>query len=81
MDFCLRFFQVSWIRHDNLEILTAGRYTYTSDQRYEALNPEESTDWILRIRNTQLKDSGRYECQVSTQPIRSFFFNLRVVGE
>jgi len=29
----------------------------------------------------QMRDEGIYECQVSTQPVRSLFVNLRVVGE
>ena len=28
--------QVSWIQHDNLHIISAGRYTYTSDTRFQA---------------------------------------------
>lgn len=35
----------------------------------------------FRIRNAQMRDEGIYECQISTQPVRSLFVNLRVVGE
>ena len=103
------FSQVSWLRCDTLNIISAGRYIYTSDQRFmasvledeerqrqelrgmsaekdtvlpasEAAN-EASETWALKIRGVALGDEGCYECQVSTQPVRSHFFNLRVVGE
>lgn len=69
---------VSWIRHDNLHIISAGRYTYTSDTRFQAVHRDESNEWVLKIRNAKVNDSGMYECQVSTQPVRSFFVHLRV---
>ena len=30
--------QVSWIRHKDTHLLTAGRYTYTSDERFRAVH-------------------------------------------
>ena len=30
--------QVSWIRHQDTHLLTAGRYTYTSDERFRAIH-------------------------------------------
>ena len=74
-------FQVSWLRHDNLHIISAGRYTYTADDRFKAVYHEETSEWLLRISNAQMRDEGVYECQVSTQPVRSLFVNLRVVGK
>ena len=82
--------QVSWIRHDNLNILSAGRYTYTSDQRYIALHESGKTEtvngsvdtetWILRIRPVEMRDEGSYECQVSSMPVNSYLVHLKVVG-
>ncbi|CAL4092844.1 unnamed protein product, partial [Meganyctiphanes norvegica] len=69
---------VSWIRQRDLHILTVGRYTYTTDQRYEVIHSEGSKDWILKIKYAQVRDSGNYECQVSTKPIRSFTVHLNV---
>ncbi|XP_069178495.1 uncharacterized protein [Procambarus clarkii] len=60
---------VSWIRQRDLHILTVGRYTYTTDQRYEVIHSEDSQDWILKISYAQVRDSGSYECQVSTKPV------------
>ncbi|XP_046737511.1 zwei Ig domain protein zig-8-like isoform X1 [Diprion similis] len=59
---------VSWVRHRDIHLLTVGRYTYTSDQRFEALHSPHSEEWTLRIRYPQRKDSGLYECQISTTP-------------
>ena len=80
-----------------MHIISAGGYTYTSDERFQALtsadvgylkkdSKEQEVDdgseaWILRIRNVAMSDEGSYECQVSTQPVRSHFVYLRVVGE
>ncbi|XP_060526820.1 zwei Ig domain protein zig-8 [Cylas formicarius] len=59
---------VSWVRHRDIHLLTVGRYTYTSDQRFEALHTPHTDEWTLRIRYPQKKDSGIYECQISTTP-------------
>ncbi|XP_018575073.1 zwei Ig domain protein zig-8 [Anoplophora glabripennis] len=61
-------FQVSWVRHRDIHLLTVGRYTYTSDQRFEAIHTPHTEEWTLRIRYPQKKDSGIYECQISTTP-------------
>ena len=74
-------FQISWIRHHDLHILTVGRYTYTADLRYQSIHNPERDEGVLQVKYAQKRDSGRYECQISTQPVRSFFVNLRVVGE
>lgn len=75
-------FQVSWIRHRDIHILTVGAYTYTSDQRFQAIHHRSHSDqWTLHIKWAQKRDAGIYECQVSTQPVRSIFVTLNVVGE
>ncbi|KAL5290987.1 hypothetical protein ACFFRR_010410 [Megaselia abdita] len=70
---------VSWIRHRDVHILTVGSYTYTSDQRFQATYHKETEDWTLQIKWAQKRDAGMYECQISTQPVRSFFVKLDVV--
>ncbi|KAK8725458.1 hypothetical protein OTU49_010869, partial [Cherax quadricarinatus] len=69
---------VSWIRQRDLHILTVGRYTYTTDQRYEVIHSPGSQDWILKISYAQVRDSGNYECQVSTKPVKSYIVRLNV---
>lgn len=58
--------QVSWVRHRDIHLLTVGRYTYTSDQRFRAIHHPHSEDWILQIKFVQNRDAGIYECQVIT---------------
>ena len=58
-----------------------GRYTYTTDLRYEALHQNGTNQWTLRIRSAQPRDQGTYECQVSTKPVKTFTTYLRVLGE
>lgn len=72
---------VSWIRHSDLHILTVGRYTYTADNRYQSIYNPTTDEWILQIKYLQPRDSGMYECQVSTQPVRSFFVRLNILDE
>ncbi|KAL2731895.1 cell adhesion molecule 2-like [Vespula squamosa] len=76
---------VSWVRHRDIHILTAGTYTYTSDQRFQALHQKtpnsnsEWSEWTLCIKWAQERDQGVYECQISTIPAKSYKFQLNVV--
>ena len=72
--------QVSWIRKRDLHILTVGILTYTTDQRFQTVHRDGSDEWTLKISSPQLRDSGTYECQVSTESKISQAFNLSVVG-
>lgn len=54
--------------------------TYTNDQRFQAVHPEGSDEWLLKISSGQPRDSGIYECQVSTEPKISLPYRLTVVG-
>ncbi|XP_055607617.1 uncharacterized protein LOC129755255 isoform X1 [Uranotaenia lowii] len=71
--------QVSWVRHRDIHLLTVGRYTYTSDQRFRAIHHPHTEDWILQIKYPQHRDSGIYECQISTTPHMSHFVHLNVI--
>ncbi|XP_026325867.1 hemicentin-2-like [Hyposmocoma kahamanoa] len=70
---------VSWIRKRDLHILTVGVHTYSSDARFAALHADGSDEWTLRVAPAQPRDSGVYECQVSTEPKISMSFRLTVV--
>ncbi|XP_017769063.1 PREDICTED: uncharacterized protein LOC108557164 isoform X2 [Nicrophorus vespilloides] len=70
---------VSWIRHRDIHILTVSSYTYTSDQRFQANHHPETDEWTLQIKWAQKRDAGVYECQISTQPVRSYSVTLNVV--
>ena len=62
-----------------MHILTAGTYTYISDNRYEAIYQENKDTWVLRIHSVQLRDSGLFECQLSSVPVISYFVQLTVL--
>ncbi|CAO1394815.1 unnamed protein product [Diamesa hyperborea] len=70
---------VSWIRKRDLHILTVGILTYTNDQRFQSLHADSSDEWTLRITSPQPRDSGVYECQVSTEPKISLAFRLSII--
>lgn len=55
--------------------------TYTNDQRFQSLHSDGTDEWSLKITSPQPRDSGIYECQVSTEPKISSAFRLTVVGE
>ncbi|KAE9540851.1 hypothetical protein AGLY_004096 [Aphis glycines] len=73
-------YEVSWVRHRGIHLLTVGRYTYTSDQRFQAIHSPQNEDWTLQIRYPQIRDSGYYECQVGTTPPIGHAMVLTVVG-
>ncbi|KAG8238478.1 hypothetical protein J437_LFUL004941 [Ladona fulva] len=71
--------KVSWVRHRDIHLLTVGRYTYTSDQRFQSIHSPHTEDWKLQVRYPQRRDSGIYECQVSTTPPIGHSMYLSVV--
>ena len=79
--------QLSWIisSSEKLSILSVGRYTYTSDLRFQPVMRDDPADdsetWTLRIRRVKLEDEAKYECQINTKPEKSRHIYLRVVGE
>lgn len=54
--------------------------TYTNDQRFQSMHSDSTDEWSLKIESPQPRDSGVYECQVSTEPKISQAFRLTVVG-
>ncbi|GFT34876.1 uncharacterized protein TNCV_3878861 [Trichonephila clavipes] len=70
---------VSWVRKKDLHILTVGKCLYTTDQRFTSIHLENSDDWNLEIRDSRKKDSGIYECQVSTEPKMSLGIQLNII--
>ena len=76
----LRDLQISWIRYKDTSLLTVGRYTYTTDLRFEAFHSHHTDDWIVRLKNPKPSDSGVYGCQISTTPHRTQLVYLTVHG-
>ncbi|KAI4485019.1 hypothetical protein M0802_012855 [Mischocyttarus mexicanus] len=71
--------QVSWMRKRDMHILSAGILMYTSDLRFQVIHPDKSENWTLQIKSPQERDSGVYECQVSTEPKMSLNYTLNVI--
>ncbi|XP_073822427.1 defective proboscis extension response 3 [Musca autumnalis] len=70
---------VSWIRKRDLHILTVGKTTYTSDNRFLVTESKDSREWTLHVKSPQVRDSGIYECQVNTEPKMSMAFQLNII--
>ncbi|XP_064102702.1 sialoadhesin-like [Macrobrachium nipponense] len=70
---------VSWIRHNDLHVLTVGSFTFTNDERFSAHRDPSSGDWVLVLRHPQPTDSGYYECSISTKPVTAISVKLEVV--
>lgn len=72
--------QISWIRRRDWHVLTSADVLFTHDHRFSVLHVAGSQDWTLYIKYVEVKDTGTYECQVSTGTgIISLFVNLKVV--
>lgn len=71
---------VSWVkrRGDELNLITFGRHTYSSDSRY-SLEYQAPNDWQLLIQYANERDEGHYECQVSAHPPLVLLVYLTVV--
>lgn len=55
--------------------------TFIADERFQAYFKEESKQWMLQIKYVQQRDTGLYECSVSTEPKVSARIYLHVVGK
>ena len=92
--FMLQDYTVSWVhrtptknndvkeRSDgkyNLDLLTIGNSTYTSDHRISSVFLHPS-NWGLKIDNLKPSDAGMYLCQLSTFPARARFVFLEIQG-
>ncbi|KAL7032930.1 hypothetical protein ACKWTF_007430 [Chironomus riparius] len=71
---------VFWIRNTDLQILTAGLATFSSDTRFRVNheNTIDEKDWSLLITNVRLEDASTYECQINTEVKMKLNINLTV---
>ena len=74
-------FQVSWLRHNDVGLLSVGKYKYIRDERFQILHEPHSKDWVLVIKAVKYSDQGLYECQVNTSPMLRKSIFLNVVGK
>eukprot|EP00092_Neocalanus_flemingeri_P045278 GFUD01050513.1.p1 GENE.GFUD01050513.1~~GFUD01050513.1.p1 ORF type:complete len:375 (+),score=136.67 GFUD01050513.1:135-1259(+) len=65
-------YTVSWIRADDVTVLSVGHLAFSSDKRISVVQVPRprlsASDWNLSIENASLEDDGQYECQVNTDP-------------
>ena len=73
-------FQLAWLKHKELDILSVGKLKYSSDNRYRVVYRPNTHEYQLHIAYVQPKDEGIYECQISTKPISAFYIHLRVTA-
>ncbi|XP_053981458.1 hemicentin-1-like isoform X2 [Hylaeus volcanicus] len=69
---------VSWMRSKDLHILTSGNTPFSSDARFGPQHTPGSDAWTLRLNNARKGDSGKYECQVNTEPKMMYAVQLSV---
>ncbi|KAL6263428.1 hypothetical protein P5V15_006218 [Pogonomyrmex californicus] len=70
--------EVSWMRSRDLHILTSGDFSFSSDARFGPQHTPGSDAWTLRLDNARKTDSGKYECQVNTEPKIMYAVQLSV---
>lgn len=61
------------------EILSAGQVRIIPDPRFSLLHQKGHETWVLQIQKAQVNDSGRYICEVNTNPRMQIFRLLSVV--
>ena len=72
--------QVSWVRTDDVAILSFGNFTYTTDPRIRLIytNYQDGPNFGLKIYYVEPKDAGTYECIINTRPETIQKFELAV---
>lgn len=69
------------MRSRDLHILTSGNFSFSSDARFGPQHTPGSDAWTLRLDNAKKTDSGKYECQVNTEPKIMYAVQLSVRGD
>ncbi|CAG0879515.1 unnamed protein product [Cyprideis torosa] len=71
---------VSWVRRTDAHILAVNQQIFIRDPRFHIRQAKRDPGlWTLQIRQVKKSDAGDYECQISTEPKRSWLINLKVV--
>ncbi|XP_023332482.1 zwei Ig domain protein zig-8 [Eurytemora carolleeae] len=72
---------VTWIRQNDLQILSAGSLKFSADPRIQIKHDSSvlnSDDYILEISRVGRQDQGLYECQINMRPLKAFIVKLIV---
>ncbi|KAE8751775.1 hypothetical protein FOCC_FOCC001624 [Frankliniella occidentalis] len=70
---------VTWLRRRDHHLLTVARGGYAQDERFQVVHDKHPEDWTMQLKFVTDRDTGRYECQVSTHPPVSIYIHLKVV--
>ncbi|XP_076049424.1 zwei Ig domain protein zig-8-like [Oratosquilla oratoria] len=68
---------LSWIRQNDLRVISADHMTFISDDRFK-VGGDNVTYWPLEISPALRNDSGAYECQINIRPKLSWTVTLEV---
>ncbi|XP_016967034.1 neurotrimin isoform X2 [Drosophila biarmipes] len=70
--------KVAWIKADAKAILAIHEHVITNNDRLSVQHNDYNT-WTLNIRSVKMEDSGKYMCQVNTDPMKMQTATLEVV--
>jgi len=70
---------VSWVRHDDVSLISVGKLKYIKDDRFKIIHEDNNIEWVLAIRSLKKSDEGLYECQVNSNPTLRLTIYLNVV--
>ncbi|XP_034124120.1 neurotrimin isoform X3 [Drosophila guanche] len=70
--------RVAWIKADAKAILAIHEHVITNNDRLTVQHNDYNT-WTLNIRSVKMEDSGKYMCQVNTDPMKMQTATLEVV--
>ncbi|EDW37760.1 GL20968, partial [Drosophila persimilis] len=70
---------VAWIKADAKAILAIHEHVITNNDRLTVQHNDYNT-WTLNIRSVKMEDSGKYMCQVNTDPMKMQVSAQCIVG-
>uniref|UniRef100_A0A5S6QLE9 Ig-like domain-containing protein n=1 Tax=Trichuris muris TaxID=70415 RepID=A0A5S6QLE9_TRIMR len=71
--------EIAWIRQRDRQVISVQESMVINDHRFQMLHRKNSNDWCLIINQSNLNDSGAYECLLSTDPPLRHVTRLHVV--
>ncbi|XP_071112915.1 alpha-2-macroglobulin-like protein 1 [Haliotis cracherodii] len=66
-------YSIAWVAEQTQELLTLGRRNLVNQARYSVME-----NYSLIVTDISLEDSGKYQCQVNTDPVQKVVVNLIV---
>ncbi|KAK8760878.1 hypothetical protein V5799_027855 [Amblyomma americanum] len=72
-------YKVAWIRIGDSTVLSLGSSVILNDSRF-SVKSDGGGYYALHIERTGYEDSGRYACQINTNPVKTEYTSLEVTG-